>query len=140
MSNLLSKLHALTDEILSYELQRRENRHKLTQTIDALELGEKLSVYEDIFFFKAMNVTGISLQDNNLGEIQKNRYVQILAIHPDEDGKMKNISLGYYGKSDTLDESLKAKIIEFILRWRYEKSFYQVTHYEKLLKKLPQHD
>ena len=47
--------------------------------------------------------------------------------------KAKNISLGYFGKAETLDKELKNCIIEFVLRWRYEKSFQNVEHYKKLI-------
>ena len=67
-------------------------------------------------------------------------YVQIIAIGEvrSDDGKKvnKNSSLGYYGKTEKLEAELKNKIVEFVLRWRYEKSFQHSDYYEKLLQEL----
>jgi len=45
----------------------------------------------------------------------------------------KNTSLGYFGKAETLENTLKNEIIEFVLRWRYEKAFQNVEHYKDLI-------
>ena len=66
--------------------------------------------------------------------------MQIIAItyEPDKNGKKKakNISLGYFGKAETLDKDFKNEIIEFVLRWRYEKAFQNLKHYRVLLARL----
>jgi len=48
----------------------------------------------------------------------------------------KNSSLGYYGKAEKVTREKKNTIIEFVLRWRYEKSFQHSNYYEKLLAKI----
>jgi hypothetical protein len=50
--------------------------------------------------------------------------------------KAKNVSLGYFGKAQTLEPELKNDIIEFVLRWRYEKAFQTLEHYEELIERL----
>ena len=65
------------------------------------------------------------------------KYIQIIAItyEPDKNGKKKakNISLGYFGKAEALAPERKNNIIEFVLRWRYEKAFQNVEHYKDLI-------
>jgi hypothetical protein len=70
-----------------------------------------------------------------MGEIKKGKYLQILAIGYDKDAvvKSKNISLGYFGKAENVDEELKNKIVEFIIRFRFEKSFMTLEHYYGML-------
>ena len=41
--------------------------------------------------------------------------------------------MGYFGKAETLDDRLKNEIVEFVLRWRYEKAFQNLVHYEDLI-------
>jgi hypothetical protein len=50
--------------------------------------------------------------------------------------KAKNTSLGYFGKAETLDPVRKNQVIEFVLRWRYEKAFQNLEHYRLLLEKV----
>jgi hypothetical protein len=87
-----------------------------------------------------MNLAGIGLKDEHFGEIHEGKYVQIISIayELNSDGKRinKNTSLGYYGKSEKLEEEKKSDIIEFVLRWRYEKTFQHSDYYQKLLEKL----
>jgi hypothetical protein len=87
-----------------------------------------------------MNLSGIGLKEEDFAETREGKYIQIIAItyEPDKNGKKKakNISLGYFGKAETLDVELKNKIIEFVLRWRYEKAFQNVEHYKNLIARL----
>ena len=105
-----------------------------------MKIYEKSPDFNQIFMYKAMNLSGIGLKEEDFGEVRSGKYIQIIAItyEPDANGKKKakNISLGYFGKGDTLDPELKNKIIEFVLRWRYEKAFQNVEHYKDLLAKL----
>jgi len=39
----------------------------------------------------------------------------------------------FQGKAEKLEDSLKNDIIEFVLRWRYEKAFQNLEHYKDLL-------
>ncbi|HHD72617.1 MAG TPA: hypothetical protein ENL02_01685, partial [Epsilonproteobacteria bacterium] len=96
--------------------------------------------FSTIFLYKAMNLSGISLKEEDFATVREGKHVQVIAItyEPDANGKKKakNISLGYFGRGETLEPVMKNKIIEFVLRWRYEKAFQNLTHYKDLLSKL----
>ncbi len=119
---------------------RLENLVRMLELYDKLEISKKAPDLDKIFVYKAMNISGIGLKDEDFGQIREGKYVQIIAItyEPDKNGKKKakNISLGYFGKAETLELSFKNEIIEFVLRWRYEKAFQNLKHYKILLAKL----
>lgn len=145
MENGLDKLKALNSRLedrienTSYTI-REENLRRITFLFNHLTISQKTS-FENLFLFKAMNLSGIGLKEERFGEIYKGKYIQIIAItyELNEEGKRraKNISLGYFGKAETIEQVLKDEIIEFVLRWRYEKAFQNVEHYKGLLSKLP---
>ena len=116
----------------------REDNIKRVETLyKQLKIFEKSPYFDQIFMYKAMNLSGIGLKEDDFGEVRDGKYIQIIAItyEPDKNGKKKakNISLGYFGKAETLDEVLKNEIIEFVLRWRYEKAFQNLEHYKDLI-------
>jgi len=119
---------------------RLENLVRMLELYDKLEIAKKAPDLDQIFVYKAMNISGIGLKDEDFGQIREGKYVQIIAItyEPDKNGKKKakNISLGYFGKAETLNKEFKNEIIEFVLRWRYEKAFQNLKHYKILLAKL----
>jgi hypothetical protein len=41
--------------------------------------------------------------------------------------------LGYFGKAENVNEGLKNKIVEFIIRFRFEKSFMTLEHYYEMM-------
>ncbi len=136
MSSALDRLKALTSKISSFESSRQENMTRLKELYEQLKIDEKIPCFEDLFSYKAMNVTGISLQAEDLGAIKENRYVQIICISYDKEAKgqkSKNSSLGYFGRSDAIDEGLKKSIVKFILCWRFEKSFMTLEHYNDMI-------
>jgi len=145
MANGLDKLKALNSrledrlESTSYTI-REENFKRITFLFNHLNISEKAS-FENLFLFKAMNLSGIGLKEETFGEIYKGKYIQVIAItyELNSEGKKraKNISLGYFGKAESIVQVLKNEIIEFVLRWRYEKAFQNVEHYKGLLSKLP---
>ncbi len=102
-----------------------------------LEIDQKITDIRELFIYKAMNISGISLKEEEFGKSREGRYVQIIAIKYETDKSnrkiAKNISLGYFGKAKSIDTKQKRKIIEFVLRWRYEKAFQNMQHYHKLL-------
>ena len=116
---------------------RNENIERVKTLYNKLKIFEKSPDFDQIFMYKAMNLSGIGLKEDDFGEVRDGKYIQIIAItyEPDKNGKKKakNISLGYFGKAETLDEILKNEIIEFVLRWRYEKAFQNVEHYKDLI-------
>ena len=116
---------------------REDNIVRVKQLYEKLKIFEKSPDFGQIFMYKAMNLSGIGLKEDDFGEVRDGKYIQIIAItyEPDKNGKKKakNISLGYFGKAETLDETLKNEIIEFVLRWRYEKAFQNVEHYKDLI-------
>jgi len=126
-----SKVSAGSDDV------RQENIIRVKALYEKLKIFEKSPDFDNIFIYKAMNLSGIGLKEEDFGEVREGKYIQIIAItyEPDKNGKKKakNISLGYFGKAETLDHTLKNEIIEFVLRWRYEKAFQNVEHYKDLI-------
>jgi hypothetical protein len=116
---------------------RAQNIIRVKVLYNNLKIFEKSPDFEKIFVYKAMNLSGIGLKEEDFGEVREGKYIQVIAItyEPDKNGKKKakNISLGYFGKAETLDATLKNEIIEFVLRWRYEKAFQNVEHYKDLI-------
>ncbi len=116
---------------------RKNNISRVKELYEKLKIFEKSPDFDNIFVYKAMNLSGIGLKEEDFGEVREGKYIQIIAItyEPDKNGKKKakNVSLGYFGKAETLDEKLKNEIIEFVLRWRYEKAFQNVEHYKDLI-------
>lgn len=137
MSTALDRLKNLTDKITisNYELARNENKERLQELYKDLSIDKKVQKFEDLFLFKAINLSGASLQSEDLGAIKEGRYMQILAIAYDKEAKVKskNISLGYFGRAENVDQHLKGKIVEFVIRYRFEKSFMTLEHYHGML-------
>lgn len=135
MSSALDRLKNLTSKISGYEVTRRENLIALRELFVTLGIDKKVENFKDIFAFKAINLSGASLLEESLGEIKEGKYLQILAISYDKNAtkKSKNISLAYFGRAENVDESLKNSVIEFIIRYRFEKSFMTLEHYNTLL-------
>ena len=140
-------LQALAQTLYTYlgvdtlaEPVRARNLERLAELYKVLEISKKVERIEDLFIYKAMNISGIGLKEEDFGEIREGKYVQVIAItyEPDKNGKKKakNISLGYFGKAETLDPVRKNQVIEFVLRWRYEKAFQNLEHYRMLLTKV----
>jgi len=121
----------------SNDTVREENILRVKALYEKLKIFEKSPDFDNIFIYKAMNLSGIGLKEEDFGEVRTGKYIQVIAItyEPDKNGKKKakNISLGYFGKAETLEETLKNEIIEFVLRWRYEKAFQNLEHYKILI-------
>ena len=119
---------------------RADNIIRVKVLYEKLKIFEKSPDFGNIFIYKAMNLSGIGLKEEDFGQVREGKYIQVIAItyEPDKNGKKKakNISLGYFGKAETLEGSLKNEIIEFVLRWRYEKAFQNVEHYKDLIAKV----
>ena len=128
----IKRVEELLSSLNTTDVIRKRNYKRVYELYKELKINEKVGEFNKIFSFLAINLTGISLQKDNLGAIFPKRYVQIIAIIK-VDGKMKNISLRYFGKAEKLEESTKQKIMEFVLRWRLEKSFMNVDEYINLL-------
>lgn len=134
-------VNLLAQENLCIDSMERENNIKRLRTL-FVELGinKKCDSLEDIYLYKAMNLSGICIGENDFGEVRDGKYIQIIAISyeidTDNKKKAKNISLGYFGNGKNLTPELKNKIIEFVLRWRYEKGFQGQDHYKLLINKL----
>lgn len=147
----IEKLNTLVDQVelklknAHYENSsthdlRQENLQRIETLYNKLEIFEKHHNFQSIFDYKAMNLSGFGLKNEDFAEIREGKYVQIIAIAYDvnEKGKRvaKNSSLGYFGKAEKITPELKNDIIEFVLRWRYEKAFGNTEHYQHLLAKL----
>jgi hypothetical protein len=141
MSTPLDRLKNLTNKISSYEVARKDNLATLKTLFDALHVNDKVSDFDDLFLFKAINLSGISLKSEELGTIKEGRYLQILAIMYDKEAvvKSKNSSLGYFGRVESVDQELRDDVVEFVLRWRFEKSFRTLEHYNDMLKLINKH-
>ena len=137
MSSALERLKKITSQISSYELARKENLAKLQKLFSTIGIDKKIHNFSDIFKFKAINLSGVSLSEENLGEIKEGKYLQILAISYDKDAKVKskNISLAYFGRVENVDEKLREQVVEFVIRFRFEKSFMNLEHYHTMLGK-----
>ena len=135
MSSALDRLKNLTNKISSYEMARKENLKILQELYLELSLDKKVLKFSDLFEFKAINLSGASLVQETLGEIKEGKYLQILAISYDKKAvvKSKNISLAYFGRVENVDVELKNKVVEFIIRYRFEKSFMTLEHYHDML-------
>ena len=135
MSSALDRLKNLTSKISGYETTRKENLKLLEELYISLHVKDKVDDFLDLFLFKAINLSGVSLKSEELGEIKKGKYLQILAIMYDKDAKVKskNISLAYFGRVENVDEKIKNDVVAFVLRWRFEKSFMTLEHYHNLL-------
>ncbi len=135
MSSALDRLKSLTNKISSYEMARKQNLKILEDLFNELEISKKVEIFSEVFDFKAINLSGASLLSKNLGEIKEGKYLQLLAIAYDKDAivKSKNISLGYYGRVENVDVELKDKVVEFIMRFRFEKSFMTLEHYHDVI-------
>ncbi|MDD5158389.1 hypothetical protein [Sulfurimonas sp.] len=135
MSSALDKLKNLTNKISGYERARKSNMEILENLFFELSINKKVEDFSELFNYKAINLSGASLLMENLGEIKKGKYLQILAISYDKEAtvKNKNISLAYFGKAENVDGALKDKVVEFIIRFRFEKSFMTLEHYHIML-------
>ncbi|CAI6145422.1 MAG: hypothetical protein SPLUMA1_SPLUMAMAG1_00012 [uncultured Sulfurimonas sp.] len=135
MSSALDRLKNLTNKISSYELTRKNNIVKLRELFTLIGIDKKIDTFEDLFLFKAINLSGASLLEDNLGEIKEGKYLQILAISYDKNAKVKskNTSLAYFGRVESVECDLKDSIVEFIIRYRFEKSFMTLEHYNGML-------
>ena len=134
------KKHKTTIKKVQSEGVRQANIDRVKELYEKLRIYEKSPDFDKIFIYKAMNLSGIGLKEEDFGQIREGKYIQVIAItyEPDKNGKKKakNISLGYFGKAETLEQKLKNEIIEFVLRWRYEKTFQNVEHYKELIEKI----
>lgn len=137
MSSPLDRLKNLTNKISSYELERKQNMNKLKSLYSEVGIDKKVELFEDIFDFKAINLSGASLLEEDLGTIKEGKYLQVLAISYDKEAKVKskNSSLAYFGRVENVDVVFKDKVVEFIIRYRFEKSFMTLQHYHHILEK-----
>ncbi len=136
MPDKIERLKALTERLTLYEVERRNNLKRLRDLFEVLDLKEKAGEFSSIFEFKAINLSGILLIKERMGEVTPGKYAQIIGIkyvYDDGKKKAKNINLRYFGRAENLNETVKKNIIEFILRWRLEKSFMGVDHYRDLV-------
>lgn len=135
MSSALDRLKNLTNKISSYETARKENLTRLRELYSEVGVNKKVENFEELFLFKAINLSGASLLEENLGEIKEGKYLQVLAISYDKSAKVKskNISLAYFGRAESVDVTLKDRVVEFIIRYRFEKSFMTLEHYHDML-------
>ncbi|MGA9045788.1 hypothetical protein [Sulfuricurvum sp.] len=138
MSSALDRLKNLTAQISSYELERKSNLKAVEDLYAKLGIDSKVEHFEDLFEYKAVNLSGLSLSDEDLGAIKEGKYAQIIAIIYDKNAKVKNknVSLGYYGRVEKLSPEQKKEIIAFVLGWRFEKSFRTLEHYHNLMASL----
>ncbi len=135
MSSALDRLKVLTTKMSGYEMARKENLKILEGLYGEIGIDKKVENFIELFEFKAINLSGASLLSESLGAIKEGKYLQILAIGYDKDAivKSKNVSLGYFGRAESVDVELKNKIVEFIIRYRFEKSFITLEHYYEML-------
>ncbi len=134
MSSALDRLKVLTTKMSGYEMARKDNLKILQELYKEIGIDKKVPDFAELFAFKAINLSGASLLGSSLGEVKEGKYLQVLAIGYDKNAvvKSKNISLGYFGRAENVDVQLKNKIVEFIIRYRFEKSFMTLEHYYEM--------
>lgn len=133
------RLKALTEQITTHEVSRKQNLKRLKELFSILDIGKKHSEFETVFEYKAMNLSGISLEKETLLQPKEKRYAQIIAItYVDDRGikRAKNKNLCYFGRAENLDIEKRRQIVEYIFRWRYEKSFHNVEYYSDMINAL----
>ena len=133
------RLKELTSQIATHEVTRKQNLKRVKELYEHLDIGSKHTDFETLFEYKAMNLSGISLQKQTLLTPKEKRYVQIIAITYEDDRgikRAKNKNLAYFGRGENLDLQKRKEIVEFIFRWRYEKSFHHVEYYGDMIKEL----
>lgn len=142
MSSALDRLKNLTNKISSYEVARKENLKILEDLFLELGIDKKVETFLELFDFKAINLSGASLVQVSIGEIKEGKYLQVLAISYNKEAlvKSKNISLAYFGRVENVDVSVKNKVVEFIIRYRFEKSFMTLEHYHDIIGDLEKKD
>jgi len=135
MVSALDRLKNLTNKISSYETARKNNMLILEKLFYEIGIDKKIDNFVDIFDFKAVNLSGVSLLKDSMGKIKEGKYLQILAIKYNKEAKVKskNISLAYFGRVESVDEDFKNKVAEFVIRYRFEKSFMTLEHYNEML-------
>jgi Leucine-rich repeat (LRR) protein len=135
MGSALERLKNLTNKISSYEMERKNNLKNLEILFNELNIDKKVGEFNKLFDYKAINLSGASLLEDSFGEIKEGKYLQILAISYDKSAKVKskNISLAYFGRVENVDVELKNRVVEFIIRYRFEKSFMTLEHYHGML-------
>lgn len=143
MSEGLKKLRELTNKIVSYEVVRQNNIKTLKTLYEDLGIKKKVDSFDDLFEFKAMNITGLGLGAEDLGLAREGKYVQIIAARYEQDKnsgavtarkRIKNENLGYFGRAEKIKSDTAKKVLEFVFRWRLEKNFRGVDNYKNLLK------
>ncbi|QSZ42398.1 hypothetical protein GJV85_09860 [Sulfurimonas aquatica] len=135
MSSALDRLKNLTSKISGYEVARKDNLNELRKIFIEIGIDKKVDSFEELFAYKAINLSGASLLSETLGEIKEGKYLQILAISYDKNAsiKSKNSSLAYYGRVENVETEFKDRVVEFIIRYRFEKSFITLEHYHDML-------
>ena len=90
MSSPLDRLKNLTAQISSYELERKKNLKELESLYQSMGIDKKVGIFEELFAFKAINLSGLSLSEDDLGSLKEGKYAQIIGIIYDKDAKVKN--------------------------------------------------
>jgi len=80
VSSALDRLKNLTAQISSYELERKNNLKSLEELYEKLGVAAKVAQFNDLFNYKAINLSGISLSDEDLGALKKGKYAQIIEL------------------------------------------------------------
>ena len=132
METLAQRLEKLSSHLLGLENKREYNLKKLKKLFFELGFDKKLNSLNEFFEFKALNLSGVSLSSENFLEIYPKKYFQLIAVKK-ENEKSKNISLAYYGRVDNLNKEVLYKVCEFVIRYRFEKSFRNLESYNELI-------
>ena len=127
VSSALDRLKDLTSKLSGYEVARKENMKLLETLYHELGIDAKVPYFYDLFDFKAINLSGVTLTPDALGEIKEGKYVQIIAIRYDASSAVKNrnSSLGYYGRADRIDRELLRFLTNFWGKTRHS----GISHY-----------
>jgi hypothetical protein len=78
-----TKTKASSDDI------RGDNIVRVKVLYEKLKIFEKSPDFNNIFVYKAMNLSGIGLKEDDFGEVREGKYIQIIAITYEPERKQK---------------------------------------------------
>ena len=68
---------------------RSENIIRVKQLYEKLKIFEKSPDFDQVFVYKAMNISGIGLKEEDFGQVREGKYIQIIAITYEPDKMVK---------------------------------------------------
>ena len=70
----------IVETYLAYDSVRGENIERIRELYKKLKIYDKVPIFKKLFDYKAMNLSGIGLKEEDFGEVREGKYVQIIVI------------------------------------------------------------